>query len=174
MADAAAGAVEVQVQVQMADGLAVLEGMEVQRWVCAALVAAGADTTAEITVRLVDEAEGAQLNRHYRHGSGATNVLSFPSPLLPPVPGMTLPLGDVVICLPVVHRESLAQHKPVLAHLAHLVVHGVLHLAGHDHDGDAHAATMEALETAVLGHLGFDDPWTPQDGPPRRTDDDDE
>lgn len=112
---------------------------------------------AALSLRLVDEDEGAALNQTYRKREGATNVLSFPFE----APQLTDPplLGDVVICAPVVEREATAQGKSVDAHYAHMVVHAVLHLLGHDHDTDEEAAVMETLERDHLGGLGFSDPY---------------
>lgn len=123
----------------------------------AALAAAGARCATELSVRVVDEWEGAELNRVYRHRTGATNVLSFP---YEPTPGVNLPLlGDIVVCAPVVHREARAQAKSLRAHYAHMVVHGALHLLGHDHVDDAGARRMEGLEIAILARLGYPDPY---------------
>lgn len=124
-------------------------------WVAAAL--AGRRDTAEVTLRIVDEAEIAELNETYRHKRGSTNVLSFP---FEAPPGVTLPLlGDLVICAPVVAREAQEQGKPVEAHWAHMVVHGCLHLLGYDHLDEAEAATMETLEIEILAALGYPDPY---------------
>ncbi|MES2682747.1 MAG: rRNA maturation RNase YbeY [Pseudomonadota bacterium] len=108
----------------------------------------------EITLRIVDAEEGLLLNRSWRGKAYATNVLSFP---------MQEPdyLGDIVICAEVVAREAAEQHKAPRAHWAHLVVHGVLHLMGHDHIADDEAEKMEALERRVLAKMGFDDPYQP-------------
>ncbi len=126
-----------------------------ERWVAAAL--SGRRDEAELAIRLVDEAEGQQLNRDYRGRDYATNVLSFPADL--PV-GVELPiLGDLVICAPVVAREAVAQGKAEPAHWAHLTVHGVLHLLGLDHQTSVDAEAMEAEERAVLARLGFPDPY---------------
>lgn len=118
------------------------------RWAAAAL---GRDDRA-VCMRVVDEAEGAALNARFRGGSGPTNVLSFPA-------GETGLLGDIAICAPVVEAEARAQRKTVEAHFAHMVVHGVFHLRGMDHDDDVKAARMEARESAVLHTLGFADPY---------------
>ena len=116
---------------------------------------------AQLTVRLVDTEEGVALNQDYRHRQGATNVLSFPFgepfQMQPPL------LGDVVICAPVVAAEARQQNKSLLAHWAHLVVHGTLHLLGYDHLGDNQAQEMEALEIMILAQLGFPDPYNEQD-----------
>ena len=106
----------------------------------------------EITLRLVDAAEGQALNRHWRGRDYATNVLSFPM-------GEKGYLGDVVICAEVVAREALEQGKTPRAHWAHLVVHGVLHLIGHDHLADDEAEKMEALERRLLARMGFTNPY---------------
>jgi probable rRNA maturation factor len=119
--------------------------------------AANLHKDAELTIRIVDEHESAQLNETYRHKSGATNVLSFP---FEAPPGVSLSLlGDVVICASVVKREAREQSKDSSAHWAHMVVHGVLHLLGYDHETPAESEQMEAQETRILGALGFDNPY---------------
>ncbi len=129
--------------------------LEFQRWIAAAL--AGRRPEAELAIRIVDEAESALLNATYRRKQGATNVLSFPAELPTGVP---LPvLGDLVICAPVVAREALEQHKPLEAHWAHLVVHGCLHLLDFDHEAEAEAVEMEALERSILAGMGYPDPY---------------
>jgi probable rRNA maturation factor len=126
-----------------------------RRWVEAALQ--GRIRRADLAIRLVAEREGCALNRHYRGKDYATNVLSFPAEL---PEGVKLPvLGDIVICAPVVAREAHQQGKDVLAHFAHLTVHGVLHLLGWDHENATEADAMEALERQILDSLGFDDPY---------------
>jgi len=128
-----------------------------QLWAEAAL--ASGDQLNELTIRVVDEAEMTLLNHRYRHKSGPTNVLSFPFEA--PLPQLdTGLLGDVVLCAPVVEREAALAHKSVAAHWAHLVVHGVLHLQGHDHQEAGSAAVMEQMETRVLMALGYPDPYT--------------
>ena len=128
-----------------------------QKWVAAAL--AGRSTAAEVSIRVVDTAEGQELNRRYRHKDYATNVLSFPAELPPEIPL----LGDLVLCAPVIEKEAREQHKGLDEHWAHLVVHGVLHLIGHDHETIAEARRMEALETQVLEKLGIPDPYLARD-----------
>ncbi|HEV2110346.1 MAG TPA: rRNA maturation RNase YbeY [Gammaproteobacteria bacterium] len=131
---------------------------ELARWAAAAL--AGRRAGAELAIRIVDEAEGAKLNATYRHKQGATNVLSFPAELPPGVP---LPLlGDLVICAPVVAREAREQGKAPEAHWAHLVVHGCLHLLGHDHEQQAETEEMESLERKILEGMGYPDPYLPR------------
>ena len=112
---------------------------------------------AEIVIRLVDEQEIQQLNREYRGKDKPTNVLSFPADV-PVVVDCSL-LGDLVICTQVVLREAEEQGKSEEAHWAHMVVHGVLHLLGYDHQVDAAAETMEQLEREVMSGLGFQDPY---------------
>lgn len=124
---------------------------------------------AEVAVRVVGLAEGRRLNLVWRGRDYATNVLSFPVPVgVPPVPGTARrrirPLGDIVLCAPVVAREAARQGKPPLAHWAHLVVHGCLHLLGHDHERAIDARRMERRERRVLAALGFSDPYAPPEG----------
>ena len=125
------------------------------RWAGAAL--GGIDAAVEVTIRVVDEEEGAQLNRQWRNGRGATNVLSFPVATdLDIQPRL---LGDIVICAPLLAREAGEQGKPLEAHWAHMVIHGVLHLLGYDHTQAQQADTMEALEIAILAGLKIDNPY---------------
>ena len=127
-----------------------------QRWCETALAHRSGDS--ELTVRLVDEAEGRELNHTYRHKDYATNVLSFPADV--PDDMLDIPLlGDLVICIPVVEREAAEQHKTSEAHWAHLVIHGCLHLLGYDHIEDEEAEEMEALERTLLAQLGHPDPY---------------
>ena len=118
------------------------------RWAKAALL-----READVTVRYVAEREGRKLNREFRGMDYATNVLTF---IYETVPRLA---GDVVICAPVVAREARAQGKSAEAHHAHLLVHGLLHLQGFDHERSKDAKRMEARERAILGHLGFGDPY---------------
>ena len=112
---------------------------------------------AELLIRLVDRRESRQLNTRYRHKNNATNVLSFPADL-PEEVGLAL-LGDIVICAPVVAEEARDQHKTAEAHWAHLTIHGILHLLGHDHQLEEEAAEMESIESRILKSLGFPDPY---------------
>lgn len=112
---------------------------------------------AEISLLIVDEAEGAELNLQWRHKNGPTNVLSFPSDL-PAELGLPL-LGDLVICAPVVAKEALEQKKSLNSHWAHMMVHGTLHLLGFDHIDDHQAEQMESLETDILARIGYPDPY---------------
>ncbi|HEY8856303.1 MAG TPA: rRNA maturation RNase YbeY [Rugosibacter sp.] len=122
---------------------------QVRRWMRAVCA-----LPAEVTIRFVDAAEGQLLNQHWRGKDYATNVLSFPyqqEPLLQ---------GDLVICSSVVLREAAEQKKPPEAHFAHLIVHGILHLQGFDHETNAaDAALMETREREILSHLGYPDPY---------------
>jgi len=136
---------------------------DIGRWVDAVLatvpVRGGADAPAgpgELCVRLVDEPESAELNGRFRHKDGPTNVLSFPAEVTVPDARFW---GDIVICVPLVHAEAAAQEKSVDAHFAHLVVHGVLHLLGYDHQSAEEADQMETLEKRVLGRFGVADPY---------------
>ena len=125
-------------------------------WCTLALRQRTADS--ELTIRLVDETEGRELNHTWRHKDYATNVLSFPADV--PDELLDIPLlGDLVICVPVVEREASEQAKTSESHWAHLVIHGCLHLLGYDHIDDAEAEEMEALERELLAELGHPDPY---------------
>ena len=140
----------------------------------AALAAApldGGDSSIEIGIRLTDDGELRDLNRRYRSIDAPTNVLSFPmfdyapgidgssaADAAAPPDGPPLALGDVVLAFQTIRNEAQSQGKTLADHLAHLVVHGVLHLRGYDHTDDVSAATMEHLETVVLAGLGVANP----------------
>ncbi|HSW13455.1 MAG TPA: rRNA maturation RNase YbeY, partial [Solimonas sp.] len=112
----------------------------------------------ELNIRIVGDAESRMLNRQYRGKDKPTNVLSFQGePELESAPV----IGDLVICAPVVAREAAEQGKALRAHWAHMVVHGCLHLLGHDHEQESEAVRMEALETRILKRLGFPNPYEP-------------
>jgi len=121
---------------------------QVRRWVRAALLA-----DAVVTVRFVEAIEGRALNAEFRGKDYATNVLTFVYDDEKPR------AGDIVLCAPVVRKEADAQGKSLAAHYAHLVVHGMLHLQGFDHEHAGDAAVMEARETAILARLGLPDPY---------------
>ncbi|GAA03368.1 MULTISPECIES: rRNA maturation RNase YbeY [Photobacterium] len=128
---------------------------EFQQWLDAAVTPFQAD--AEVTIRLVDEADSHELNLEYRGKDRPTNVLSFP---FEAPPGIELELlGDLIICRQVVEKEALEQNKPLKAHWAHMVVHGSLHLLGYDHIEDDEAEEMEGLETEIMQNMGFVDPY---------------
>ena len=128
---------------------------QVRRWVRAALLG-----DALVTVRFVDAIEGRAINAEFRGKDYATNVLTFVYDDDHPR------AGDVVLCAPVVRREATTQHKPLAAHYAHLVVHGMLHLQGFDHEREADAALMEARESVILAALGHADPYAARDAIP--------
>ncbi len=124
-----------------------------RRWAAAVL-----PPEAHVTLRYVAEAEGRRLNHEFRGRDYATNVLSFPY-------GERPLSGDIIICAPVVAREAREQGKEVAAHHAHLLVHGLLHLQGYDHElGEREARRMEARERRVLALLGFPDPYAAREG----------
>lgn len=130
-----------------------------QPWLRAAIVAVEKEvdlSELSLCLRVVDEAEGRELNLAYRQRDSATNVLSFAGDV--EIPGCRH-IGDIVICAPVVLSEAQEQGKPRSAHFAHLSVHGCLHLLGFDHQLDDEAARMEALEVQVLAELGLPDPY---------------
>jgi len=146
---------ELDLQLACRDETGLPTPAQLREWIAAALDDYPED--AEITIRIVDPEESRQLNRDYRGKDSPTNVLSFPF-LCPP--GIELPLlGDLVICKAVVETEATAQHKPLQAHWAHMVIHGCLHLLGFDHIEEAQAQQMEDLETRILGQLGYPDPY---------------
>ena len=142
---------ELRLSLQQPDGRhrGVLTRSRVARWIRAAL-----EAPAEVTVRIVDEAEGRALNRDYRHKDYATNVLTFDYQR---DPGVT----DLVLCAPVIEREAHEQNKTIEAHYAHLLVHGALHAQGWDHERAADAKKMEAREAELLAALGYRNPYRP-------------
>ncbi|MFY9811499.1 rRNA maturation RNase YbeY [Aquabacterium sp.] len=121
---------------------------KVARWLKAAL-----ETDAELTVRMVDAEEGQALNRDYRQKDYATNVLTFDYTQEPVV------MADLILCAPVIEREAQEQDKALVAHYAHMLVHGALHAQGWDHLEDDEAQAMEQREREILAALGFDDPY---------------
>lgn len=128
-----------------------------ERWLAAIPALHERRGGSEISILIVGAREGRRFNREFRGRDYATNVLSFPFDARSA--GHRMPLGDLVICAPVVAREAREQKKPPRDHFAHLTVHGVLHLLGHDHENDADAEQMEALERSVLSSLGLPDPY---------------
>ncbi len=121
---------------------------KVARWLKAAL-----ESDAELTVRIVDAEEGQALNRDYRQKDYATNVLTFDYTQEPVV------MADLILCAPVVEREAQEQNKDLVAHYAHMLVHGALHAQGWDHLEDDEAHAMEQREREIMAALGFDDPY---------------
>lgn len=117
-------------------------------WAKAALL-----TDTQVTLRLVGAREGRALNRDFRRKDHATNVLTFAYPDFESLS------GDIVLCAPVIAKEARAQHKPIEAHYAHLVVHGMLHLQGYDHENNNDARVMETLEAEIVAKLGYADPY---------------
>lgn len=116
----------------------------------------------EISLRIVDEAEMQALNQHYRNKAYPTNVLSFPAQLDPAIQNELSSelLGDIAVCAPVVIREAQAQGKHSQAHWDHMMIHGVLHLLGFDHENDTEAQQMERIEIEALGALGWPNPYS--------------
>jgi len=143
---------ELSLSLQMPDGRHrdLLRRHQVARFLRHAL-----ENPGEITVRIVGKEEGRSLNRDYRDKDYATNVLTFDYASEPVVQ------ADLVLCADVVEREAAERGIPVLAHYAHLLVHGALHAQGYDHETDAEAQLMEARESELLQALGFSDPWVP-------------
>jgi len=133
---------------------------QMQRWVELALnntAVADRIQSAELTIRIVDEAEITELNQQYRKKDGPTNVLSFPfeSDIELEIPL----LGDLVICASIVAKEAKQQQKSLQAHWAHMIIHGTLHLLGYDHITESEASEMESMEIDLLQQLGFSNPY---------------
>jgi len=163
----------VRVDVQTALGNAAQQDMpdaeRIQVWVNAALQQAEpnrltAKTMTQMTVRIVEPDEMTELNQQYRQKTGPTNVLSFSFEAPPGMPAnlMASELGDIVVCAAVVMREAAEQGKTPVAHWAHMIVHGTLHLLGYDHIQNSDAQKMESLEIAVLTKLGYENPYSVQ------------
>ena len=145
--------IDLQIACEQESGLPTAE--QIEQWATAAVQPQSDEV--EMTVRIVDEAESHALNLNYRGKDRPTNVLSFPFECPDEV---ELPLlGDLVMCRQVVEREAQEQDKPLMAHWAHMVVHGSLHLLGYDHIEDNEAEEMESLETQIMTGLGFADPY---------------
>lgn len=142
-------------QIACADSQGLPTEGDFQRWLEAVLPLF--QPVSEVTIRLVDEAESHDLNLTYRGKDKSTNVLSFPFEAPPEI---ELPLlGDLIICRQVVEKEAIEQEKALLAHWAHMVVHGSLHLLGYDHIDDDEAEEMELIETEIMHGLGYPDPY---------------
>ncbi len=127
---------------------------QLRRWVKTAL-----QRDVSMTLRIVDEVEGRELNKKYRGKDYATNVLTFTYDDAGPSVSAQRLYGDVVICAPVVEKEAAEQHKDLFAHYAHLTIHAILHLQGYDHENDVGAAEMEALEIALMLKLRRSNPY---------------
>lgn len=151
----------VQVDVQNAtDDDSVPAADIIETWVARALAAAAFEAAAEVSVRIVEADEIQALNSDYRDKDKPTNVLSFPAGEVAGLPAeVPRLLGDIVVCADVVAAEAAEQGKVPADHWAHLLVHGTLHLLGFDHESEAEAAIMEALETRILRHHGRPDPY---------------
>ncbi|MGS0743693.1 rRNA maturation RNase YbeY [Glaciimonas sp. GG7] len=133
----------------------ILTRTAIRRWVKAALLAPAA-----LTIRFVDEEEGRTLNRDYRGKDYATNVLTF---AYTEDEDAETTEADIILCTDVLQREAAEQHKSVEEHAAHLVVHGVLHAQGYDHENEEEATEMESLEIEILTALGWPNPYTEED-----------
>jgi probable rRNA maturation factor len=149
------------VDVQVAsDAAGIPASDDIRDWVERAIQAVDPGRDADVSVRIVDEQEMQALNRNYRDQDKPTNVLAFPAGDAGFVPPGEVPLlGDIVVCAGVVAREADEQGKPPGHHWSHMLVHGTLHLLGHDHVTDSQAQAMEALERRILDSLGIADPY---------------
>ncbi|MGY3569017.1 rRNA maturation RNase YbeY [Vibrio sp. SCSIO 43135] len=148
-------AIELDLQLAVEDEQGLPSEQDVHLWFSNAVTKF--QPNAEVTIRIVDSEESHTLNHQYRGKDKPTNVLSFP---FEAPPGIELDLlGDLIICRQVVELEAEQQNKPVMAHWAHMVVHGTLHLLGYDHIEDDEAEEMESLETEIMHELGFEDPY---------------
>lgn len=154
----------VQVDLQNTVGIPIVDQLAWQAWVQAARETLGQSAPCELTIRVVDATESQALNHSYRGKPSPTNVLSFPVdddlPLEIPL------LGDLVLCWSVIETEAQAQKKTIQAHVAHLTVHGVLHLYGYDHQTDEEADHMESLEIGILEKLGYANPYRSEEDAP--------
>jgi probable rRNA maturation factor len=155
----AQGAARLHVELQRGVGAWTPPARDISRWASAALGSSARGR--ELSVRVVGPAESRKLNARYRGRKKPTNVLSFPPTGAAQAPDTAepRPLGDLVICADVVKTEAREQGKALRAHWAHLIVHGVLHLVGYDHERQDDAARMERHEINVLRRLGFPDPY---------------
>ncbi|MFC1519261.1 rRNA maturation RNase YbeY [Pseudomonadota bacterium] len=146
---------DLDLQIAVTDSSKLPSRSEFELWVATAL--GNTMAQAELTIRIVENTESQQLNNTYRGKDKPTNVLSFP---FEAPPGIELPLlGDLIISAEVVELEANQQNKPLVAHWAHMVIHGCLHLLGYDHIIDSEAEEMESLETQLIEGLGFSNPY---------------
>lgn len=144
-----------------ATGLCPVTDQQVSHWARATLRTAAGDANCTLAIRVVDAEEGLALNHRFRGKDRPTNVLSFPADVsIPDGPRM---LGDLALCYPVIEQEAQMQEKSIEAHLAHLVVHGILHLLGRDHVSESEASNMEAEEIGILRELGYANPYMSED-----------
>jgi probable rRNA maturation factor len=142
------------------EGPALPDGARLDEWlVSLQAVVRDARLDRDVCVRICPASVSRELNRTYRGKDAPTNVLSFPADV--ELPGDEAPLGDLAICWDVVCREAAEQEKSVEAHLAHLTVHGLLHLLGHDHEAVDEAVAMEQIEIETLARLGIANPYEP-------------
>ena len=130
-----------------------------QKAVDAALAGASMKEPGDVALLFTDDSAIAEINAEWRGKDKPTNVLSFPAPDMPLPEGEARHLGDIVLAHGVIAREAAEQGKTLHDHTAHLIVHGVLHLLGYDHETDAEAEEMERLEAAILNGLGIADPY---------------
>lgn len=145
----------IAIDIQYATGSeAVPDRRKIRKW--AKLGLAGIRDDAILTIRIVDTKESARLNRSWRGMNKSTNVLSFPAGDNPVMPEL---LGDIIICAQVIAKEAAAQGKQPDAHWAHMIIHGILHLAGYDHDKKRDAKIMESIEIKKLGSIKFPNPY---------------
>ena len=139
-----------------------LTRQRIRGWMLRAVDAAMAENPdiieVELALRLVDADEAHELNNQFRGRDYATNVLTFEYGIDPD----GIARGDIILCVPVLRREAQEQHKTLQQHAAHLVIHGVLHALGYDHENEDDAVHMEAIETALLAGLDFPDPYAPR------------
>jgi len=144
------------IEIQLATNEAALpDNEQITLWANTAL--GNTNIPSELSIRIVDETEGAQLNEKWRNINGPTNVLSFPAQVADEIrPKM---LGDIVICAPVVIKEAAEQGKVLDSHWAHMIIHGTLHLLGYDHIEGQQARIMESLEIDILNKLDIDNPY---------------
>lgn len=156
------GAPDVEIRIAAGAWRSLVPGVEalVRDSAISAWGAGGGRGAVEISVLLADDATLRRLNARHRGQDRATNVLSFPAEPTPVMAGPAL-LGDVALACETVAAEAQAQGKTMADHMRHMIVHGVLHLLGHDHEGDAAAEAMERIEAEVLAGFGVADPYAP-------------
>ena len=144
-----------------ATGRCPVNDQQVSYWVRCTLIATLGHSECTLAIRVVDAEEGLALNHQFRGKDTPTNVLSFPADVA--IPGGPQLLGDIALCYPVIEQEAHMQKKAIDAHLAHLIVHGILHLLGRDHVCEIDASNMEAEEIGILNELGYANPYLSED-----------